>query len=143
MLKLKLKKLFRSKYNIFLFLLAVIGFLLFLILVFGKKGGFEQIIPEKQSEQKEMEGRLDPAGRAVEEELNKRPWLKNLPIETENYSIYYLPEKQAIRVLMMINVLSSVSREKQVEQIKLEVPQKLKEIGVDLQKESFYYTFTP
>lgn len=91
----------------------------------------------------ETQGYLDPAGEAMREAYQERPWLEFLPLETKNYSVYYLAGEQAIRVLMKIDVASPFSREEQILQIKSEVPEKLKEIGIDLNKEKIYYTFTP
>ena len=101
---------------------------------------FEETSPEEQIKTGIL---IDPAGQALEEAYEKRPWLKFLPIQTKNYSIDYLDSKKKIRVLMKIDITSPLSREEQIAQIKREVPEKLKEIGVDLEKETVYYTFTP
>jgi len=99
-----------------------------------------QVDPKEAAE---IQGYLDPAGEAMKEAYQERPWLKSLPIQTKSYSIVYLASEQSIRVLMKIDVASSFSREEQILQIKSEVPEKLREIGVDLNKEKIYYTFTP
>ena len=99
-----------------------------------------RVDPEEAAE---IQGYLDPAGEAMKEAHQERPWLEFLPLETKNYSVYYFASEQAIRVLMKIDVASTFSREEQILQIKSEVPEKLKEIGVDLNKEKIYYTFTP
>jgi len=99
-----------------------------------------QLNPEETAA---IQGFIDPAGQALEEAYEKRPWLRFFPIQTKNYSIDYLDSQKKIRVLMRIDITSPLSREEQIAQIKKEVPEKLKEIGVDLEKETVYYTFTP
>lgn len=91
----------------------------------------------------QIQGYQDPAGEELRKAYQERPWLKFLPIRTRNYSITYLKSKNAIRVLMKIDITSPLSREEQIAQIKNEAPKRLEEIGVDINKEKIYYTFTP
>jgi len=86
---------------------------------------------------------FDSAGKDLEEAYKQNPLLLYLPIREKNYSIDYLESKQKIRILMKINIVSPIPREEQISQIKTEASQKLKEIGVDLNKQQFYYTFIP
>ena len=99
----------------------------------------DQVAPEEAAK---IQGYFDPAGEAMRKAYEERPWLASLPIQTRNYSIYYLDSQKAIRVLMKIDVASPLSREEQIAKIKKEVPKKLKEIGVDINKEKIYYTFS-
>lgn len=71
------------------------------------------------------------------------PWLNLLPLETKNYVIMYDWPKKSLRIRIIVNATSSAAYEEQVAQIKKEVNQKLKEIGVDLNTFKLYYTFTP
>jgi hypothetical protein len=96
-----------------------------------------------ESEKIRVEGILDPAGQALKEAVEEKPWLLKLPIKQKNYTISYLESKQIFRVLMKFDITSPLSKEEQVSQVKLEAPLKLEEIGVDLTKESIYYTFAP
>ncbi len=99
----------------------------------------DRVAPEEIAK---IQGYFDPAGEAMRKAYEERPWLASLPIQTKNYSIDYLDSKKAIRVLMKIDVASPLSREEQITKIKKEVPEKLKEIGVDINKEKIYYTFS-
>ena len=85
----------------------------------------------------------DPVGEALKEALKERPWLLDLPIKDKNYIIDYFENKQSFRVLMKIDITSPLSREQQIANIKAEAPKKIEAIGVDLNKEKIYYTFTP
>lgn len=85
----------------------------------------------------------DPVTEALQPVLEEKPWLLDLPITNQNYSIDYLDEEKGFRVLMKIDITSSLSRQEQIDQIKKEAPEKLEQIGVDLSKEKIYYTFTP
>ena len=95
-------------------------------------------------QQIKMEDIDDPA---IGEELRKiyrqRPWLEKLPLKSKSYIIIFDWAKESIRVRMMIDTDSSLSREAQIAKIKTEAPKQLAEIGVDLNKEKIYYTFTP
>jgi len=104
-------------------------------------------------EKKETEGALkevtqdeflhDPVGEAMQQALEDKPWLLNFPVLEKNYSIDYLGEEIGFRILMKIDISSSLSREEQIGKIKIEAPEKIKSFGVDLSKEEIYYTFTP
>lgn len=85
----------------------------------------------------------DPVTEALQEVLKKKPWILDLPITSPQYVIDYLGEEGGFRVLMKIDIGSSLSREEQISQIKKEAPEKLEQIGVDLKQEKIYYTFTP
>lgn len=86
---------------------------------------------------------IDPAGEEIERTYLQKPWLSSLTIREKNYSIDYLKSKQKIRILIKINPNSPLSREEQIKKVKTIAPQKLKEIGVDLNKQKIYYTFIP
>ncbi len=94
-------------------------------------------------EQDKLREFFDPAGQALEKAFIERPWLKSLPVKEKTFVIDYLEDKQSFRVLMKIDITSSLSSEEQINQIKSVAPQKLKAIGVDLVKYKLYYTFTP
>lgn len=98
---------------------------------------------KEEGEGKEIQIPYDPAGEALEQALEERPWLLDLPIEGQNYNIAYLGEEKGFRVLMRIDITSPLSREQQIANIKAQTPEKLKAIGVDLNKEKVFYTFTP
>jgi hypothetical protein len=85
----------------------------------------------------------DPVTEALEKALEEKPWLLELPIASKNYTIDYLGQEKGFRVLMKIDISSSFSREEQITQIKKEAPEKLEQIGVNLDQEKIYYTFTP
>lgn len=86
----------------------------------------------------------DPSiGQEVEKFYSQKPWLKNLPLVTNSYVVVYDWQKMAIRARIIIKTDSPLSREKQISQIKNSISKKLKKIGVDLNKEKLYYTFTP
>ncbi|HUV46941.1 MAG TPA: hypothetical protein VMW29_02285 [Candidatus Bathyarchaeia archaeon] len=85
----------------------------------------------------------DPVNEALKEVLEEKPWLLMLPIVEKNYIIDYLGEEKGFRILMTIDITSSLTRDEQIAAIKKEAPEKLKQIGVDLSKEEIYYTFIP
>lgn len=85
----------------------------------------------------------DPAFEALEQALQEKPWLLDLPIISSNYIIDYLGGEKGFRVLMKIDISSPLTRDEQITLIKKEAPEKLENIGVNLQKEKLFYTFTP
>jgi hypothetical protein len=160
---------FIKKYKIFVFLILILLILIILRLLIKPEEQLkkeaqppsldkerELVVPEeqpapeekprfleKESSVSEPEIPYDPTGEALKEVLEERPWLLDLPIVEKNYTIDYLEDKGSFRVLMRINITSSLSREEQINKIKTEAPQKLEAIGVDLNQEEIYYTFTP
>lgn len=100
-----------------------------------------EVTPQEQTKN---QGRGDIEFDKVFSDLyEKKPWLKKLPLTSENYVIVYDFEKKAIRVRLILNANSSLSREEQISQIKNEVRNRLQKIGVDLTTEEIYYTFLP
>lgn len=69
-------------------------------------------------------------GQALESLHQKYPWYSRLPIETEDFRIIYDFDKNSFRIRLLTQ--SSAS-------IKQAAVDKLKEIGVDLKKFSYYF----
>ena len=69
-------------------------------------------------------------GQAIKELNQKYPWYSQLPIETKDFRIVYDFDKNSFR----IRLLTQAS-----ETIKQAAVDKLKEIGVDLNKFSYYF----
>ncbi len=139
----------KTKHIVIIILIIIVVFLFVFSLFLNKKNvpGTNTPLPSStpKTEETTNEGKtfFDPAGDALKESYQQKPWLYNLPIIEKNYKIDYFADKNMFRVLMKIDITSSLAAEEQVNQIKTAVPQKLKAIGVDLIKYQLYYTFTP
>jgi len=67
---------------------------------------------------------------ALEKIHSQSPWLKQLPIKTNNYKIVYDFNKQAFRIHLLTT---------STEEIKQQALQSLKDIGVDTQTQDYYF----
>lgn len=97
--------------------------------------------PDEQIKQSNIDNPIN--NEDVVKMRQENPWLNLLPLETKNYVIMYDWQKKSLRIRIIVDAASSVSYEEQVTEIKNEVNQKLKDVGVDLNTFKLYYTFTP
>lgn len=88
--------------------------------------GFNQFLKEPAQQ---TENDLD-YGQAIKELNQKYPWYSQLPIETKDYRIVYDFDKNSFRIRLLTQSSQSIKRA---------AVDKLKEIGVDLNKFSYYF----